>query len=445
MSTKPLQVNEVSAAYQAQASADDVPPGYKKTEVGVIPEDWEAVSLGNVFTFKNGLNKAKKFFGHGTPIVNYMDVYRQPGLVTGDLMGRVSLSPQEIKNFDVRKGDVFFTRTSETVEEVGIASVMLDEPIDTVFSGFVLRARPKNDILEDQYKKYCFTPPAVRRQITSRSSYTTRALTNGRLLSVVSIAVPGKTEQRAIAEALSDVDGLLAALDKLIAKKRAIKQAAMQQLLTGKTRLPGFSGPWETKRLGELGRIRGGSGFPTSHQGEAEGDYPFFKVSDMKNEGNETFMQIANNYISEAVRKRLGAIAFSAKSIVFAKIGAAIFLERKKILAKASCIDNNMAAFTIDDGFADYRFVHYVLLNTKLGDLVSTTALPSLSSSVLSSVEIRLPAIPEQTAIATVLSDMDAEIAALEARRDKVKQIKQGMMQQLLTGRVRLIKAEGAA
>lgn len=260
-----------------------------------------------------------------------------------------------------------------------------------------------------------------------------------KLVQAFEIFLPGLHEQRAIAEALSDVDGLIAALDKLIAKKRAIKQAAMQQLLTGKTRLPGFSGEWETKRLGEIGRFRGGNGFPTKYQGGAAGDYPFFKVSDMNNEGNETFMQVANNYISETVRKQLGATAFPANSIVFAKVGAAVFLERKKILAKPSCIDNNMAAFTLDNASTNHRFIHYVLLNMKLGDLVTTTALPSLSGRVLSAIEIRLPAVPEQTAISTVLSDMDAEIAALEARRDKTRAIKQGMMQQLLTGRIRLI------
>ena len=155
----------------------------------------------------------------------------------------------------------------------------------------------------------------------------------------------------------------------------------MQQLLTGKARLPGFSGEWEAKRLGELGRFRGGTGLPTAVRGVTSGDYPFFKVSDMNNDGNETFM----------------------------------------------------------------RFIHFVLLNTTLGDLVSTTALPSLSNSILSSIDCLLPPVDEQTAIATVLSDMDAEITALEVRRDKTRQIKQGMMQQLLTGRVRLVKPGAAA
>jgi type I restriction enzyme S subunit len=197
--------------------------------------------------------------------------------------------------------------------------------------------------------------------------------------------------------------------------------------------------PDRSVEAGDIGRFRGGSGFPAKYQRATSGDYPFFKVSDMNNEGNETFMQVANNYVSGAMRKQLGATAFSANSIVFAKVGAAVFLERKRILAQASCLDNNMAAFILDSDRADSRFVHYLLLNTKLGDLVSTTALPSLSGSVLSAVELALPPLNEQSAIATVLSDTDAEIAGLEARRDKTHALKQGMMQELLTGRIRLV------
>ena len=100
-----------------------LPIGYKQTVLGPIPNSWEAVLLGDLFVFKNGLNKAKSYFGSGTPIVNYMDVYERPGLRPDDLLGRVSLTPEEIRNFKVRRGDVFFTRTSETVEEIGVASV----------------------------------------------------------------------------------------------------------------------------------------------------------------------------------------------------------------------------------------------------------------------------------------------------------------------------------
>ena len=103
--------------------------GYKQTEVGIIPEDWNIVRLDDLFSFKNGLNKAKKFFGYGTPIVNYMDVYEHSGLFARDLHGRVDVTKQELDSFSVRRGDVFFTRTSETVEEIGIASVILDDSL----------------------------------------------------------------------------------------------------------------------------------------------------------------------------------------------------------------------------------------------------------------------------------------------------------------------------
>ena len=258
------------------------------------------------------------------------------------------------------------------------------------------------------------------------------------VISNLPIMLPGLQEQRAIAEVLSDVDGLLNALEALIAKKQAIKQATMQQLLTGKTRLPGFSGAWELGILANFGIFRSGSGFPLAFQGHQSGDYPFFKVSDLSGEGNQLFMNKANHYISEDVRKKLGAIRFESGSIVFAKIGAAIFLERKRLLSQESCLDNNMMAFTLTNDLACPRFFHYIFLRIELGKLVSATALPALSGRHIGAVSISIPPLSEQRVIAAVLSDMDAEIAALEERRDKTHAIKQGMMQQLLTGRVRL-------
>jgi type I restriction enzyme S subunit len=118
-----------------------------------------------------------------------------------------------------------------------MSSVILDDPSETVFSGFVLRGRPKNDILCDAFKAYCLRAPLVRNQIISKASYTTRALTNGRILSVVSISVPTKAEQISIAEVLLDMDEELAALELRRDKTRALKQAMMQELLTGRTRL----------------------------------------------------------------------------------------------------------------------------------------------------------------------------------------------------------------
>ncbi len=196
---------------------------------------------------------------------------------------------------------------------------------------------------------------------------------------------------------------------------------------------------WEVVDAGSIGRFRGGNGFPTVYQGISSGEYPFFKVSDMNNDGNEIFMEAANNYISEATRKKLGASVFLPQTIVFAKVGAAIFLERKKVLTKPSCMDNNMAGYAISGTRADPRYIHYFLLSFRLGNLVRTTALPSLSSSVLNEVKIPLPPTKaEQEAIAEALSDADALIESLEQLLAKKRHLKQGAMQQLLTGKKRL-------
>ena len=195
---------------------------------------------------------------------------------------------------------------------------------------------------------------------------------------------------------------------------------------------------WGCEYARDVGTFKGGAGFPLTAQGETSGEYPFFKVSDMNHAGNETFMTFANHHISESTRKRLGATAFPANSIVFAKVGAAVFLERKKILAQPSCVDNNMAAFVLNESRADFRYVHFLLLSKRLGALVATTALPALNGKQLGGMALALPHLEEQRAIAKALSDVDALLSGLDRLIAKKRDLKQAAMQQLLTGQTRL-------
>lgn len=195
---------------------------------------------------------------------------------------------------------------------------------------------------------------------------------------------------------------------------------------------------WDVQNLGTFGKFRGGNGFPLRYQGHVFGDYPFFKVSDMNNDGNALFMQNSNHWITEKVRKELGASAYPRGSIIFAKIGAAIFLERKKVLSRDSCIDNNVMAFVFSSPAADWRFFHYIFLTIELGKLVSATALPSLNGRDIAALTFGFPKAPEQRAIAAALSDADALIASLDALIAKKRDLKQAAMQQLLTGKTRL-------
>jgi len=392
----------------------DVPEGCRMSEVGVIPEDWDVIKMGDVFEFKNGLNKEKRYFGHGTPIVNYIDVYKNNALSAKDLTGKVTVTKTELKAYEVRKDDVFFTRTSETVDEIGITSVITDKLEKTVFSGFILRARPKNNWLDTRYKKYCFSSENVRKGITSKSSYTTRALTNGRLLSEVQIPLPPIAEQQAIASALSDVGALITALEQLITKKRNIKQGAMQQLLTGEKRLPGFGGGWEVKKLGEVLKVRHGKSQKSVNN--ENGLYPILAT------GGEI--------------GRADAFLYDKPSVL---------IGRKGTIDVPQYMETPF--WTIDTLFfteiSDNTNPKYIFYKFNLIDWYShneASGVPSMNASTIEKIELLFPpTIEEQQAIAQILSDMDTEIESLEQKRDKYKAIKQGMMQELLTGKTRLV------
>ena len=419
----------------------EVKLGYKQTTLGLLPDAWEAVLLGDLFVFKNGLNKAKRFFGTGTPIVNYMDVFERPWLKTEDLSGRVHVSPEEIKNFEAQMGDVFFTRTSETVEDVGIASVMLNEPCDTVFSGFVLRARPRDGRLDNHYKKYCFAPRQVRAQIVSNATYTTRALTNGRSLSAVWIAVPPNPEQRAIAEALSDADALIESLEQLLTKKRQLKKGAMQDLLIGKKRLPGFSEEWQTRQLGEV--INHCSSGATPYRGRPDyytgtvkwitsGELNYNVITDTIEHISEEAVQKTNLKIHPA-----GTFLMAITGLEAAGTRGACGIVGSPATTNQSC----MAIYPSIKLKTAFLYHYYVMRGNELAlQYCQGTKQQSYTAKLVRLLPIDLPpTIQEQAAIATILSDMDAEIAALEAKLSKARQIKQGMMQELLTGRIRLI------
>lgn len=194
---------------------------------------------------------------------------------------------------------------------------------------------------------------------------------------------------------------------------------------------------WKIDQLGNYGELRGGNVFPLSFQGNQSGDYPFIKVSDMNRDGNERVVNSANHWIDDDARKALGATVFLPGSIVFAKIGAAIFLERKRVLATESCIDNNMMAFTLKDHHSSRMFFYYVFLNLQLGKYTSTTALPSLSESQVARIIVPIPPPVEQRSIASVLSSMDELVGSIESLIAKKAAIRWTAMHQIFKGQVR--------
>ena len=400
-------------------------------------QPWLQCTLGDLGTFRKGSGIRKnEVLPYGIPCVRYGEIYTTHQSAIHRCHSFIDQSTAS-QSERLEYGDVIFAVSGETSEDIGKCSTFLGSYEAYVGSDtLVLRPRGVDPI----YLGYALNYGEVLRQkqmLGQGDAVVHLSLTN---LLKVKISLPTFPEQEAIGKQLAQVDADLDSIDKLIAKKRDIKQGAMQQLLTGKTRLPGFSEKWKEVMLGGIGTFSGGTGFPLRFQGNDLGDIPFYKVSDMNNQGNEIFMRKANNYVNRSQLQILGAKPFSAGSIVFAKVGAAVFLERKRMLTVESCLDNNMAGYTLQSLEEDPKFIYHWFQQFRLSDLVAATALPSINTKQLSKISCTLPsAIQEQTAIAEVLSDMDAEIDALVARREKTALIKTGMMQELLTGRTRLL------
>jgi len=268
---------------------------------------------------------------------------------------------------------------------------------------------------------------------------------NAGMLRLVSIPLPPLPEQQAIAAVLTDVDGLIAALDKLIAKKRAIKLATMQQLLTGKTRLPGFSGEWEMKKLGEVAEIIKGSGLSKG------------KLDPSGNNGCILYGELFTTYkqvIKHVVSRTNSIEGRLSKYGDVLMPGSTTTVGIDLAIASALLEDNVLLGGDIiilrkkDNSYNSEFLAHYLtqIKRHAIAELAQGITIIHMYGSNLINLELKLPStIEEQTTIATILSDMDAEIAALERRREKTSAIKQGMMQALLTGQVRLVNQEASA
>ena len=398
--------------------------GYKASELGMIPLDWDIVEFEEICQIRK--QKVNPLFQSGEFCVELEHLEPETGLLLGNTVTKPNSSIKTV----FQNGDVLFGKLRAYLRKYWLANQ--DGICSTEIWAFVATNKAINPFLFYVVQTEQFIKAA------SEAYGTHMPRSDWNVVKNYLLPLPPLPEQTAIATALSDTDALISSLQTLIAKKQAIKLSAMQNLLSGKIRLPEFAQrpdgspkttrqtelgcvpeDWEVVELGEIGYFQSGVGFPLYLQGKKDGEYPVFKVSDLNNIGNEKFMSLSNNYIDEDERKNIAGKIIPENAIIFAKIGAAIFLERKRINKYKSFIDNNMMAF-IPCSNLSAEFLYFCFLQIKLGDMVEITALPALSSSRLKLFKIAIPkSTTEQTAIAQLLSDMDAEIEALEGRLKK--------------------------
>ena len=204
-------------------------------------------------------------------------------------------------------------------------------------------------------------------------------------------------------------------------------------------RFPEFNGDLEEKKLDDVGSFKSGTGFTEAEQGGKSG-VPFFKVSDMNLEGNQKVMVSANNYVNDEQIARLNYKPINKKSVIFAKVGAAVFLERKRI-ADSFLIDNNMMAFTPTE---DIDFIRQWFDTVRLSKYAQVGALPSYNASDLKTIKINLPSLPEQTKIANFLAAVDTKIEQLSKKQALLGEYKKGLMQQIFSQATRFKADDGS-
>lgn len=398
-------------------------PGFKKTDVGVIPEDWGVRRLGELFE----VTSSKRVFqsewtSSGIPFYRARElaVLGEAGSVDNELfITRAMYEDFKTQHGVPQIGDMLVTG----VGTLGKTYVVNDYREFYFKDGNIIWFKV-NDAICPEFLRQLYLTAVVIKQIKDGSSGTTVGTYTISAAKKTIIPFPSRQEQNSISEALSAVDNLLSKLDQLIAKKRDLKKATMQQLLNGKTRLPGFSEGWDIKTIEELEqakllRLSRGKVISKKDIDRAPGDFPIYSSS-VKDDG------IFGTY---------GEYMFDEELITWSVDGGGHFFHRPRHKFSVTNVSGFMRV--------DTTKLHYRYLAAQLQHLHSRMifdyTLKAHPSVIRKAYTVPLPPFEEQVAIATAVTDMEAEIVALEERREKTRSLKLGMMQELLTGRLRLI------
>ncbi len=421
----------------------ELKPGYKETDLGPLPSDWTTAKLEEVGLVVNGLTYAPSDVrSYGTLVLRSSNIqndalaFEDNVFVDMEIPERIMVQPDDVL-ICVRNGSRIL---------IGKTALLDERTIGMAFGAFMAVFRSDHG----RYVNYLFRSHIMKRQIDEHLGATINQITNKSLKSFQIPVPPTDDEIDAIATALSDVDALLDGLDRLTAKKRDLKQAAMQQLLTGKTRLPGFEGEWEVRALSDVCWFQEGPGV-RNYQFTNSG-VKLFNGTNI--EDGRIDLDKTNRFISE--KEAYGWYSHflaDAGDIVIACSGVTIekFEQKVSVIEEAHlpiCMNTSTMRFKVLSAKLHNQFLLQFLRSSQfkqqIGGSATGSAQLNFGPSHVQKVFIDLPILEEQTAIATVLSDMDAEIAAVEQRRNKTKNIKQAMMQELLTGKTRLVTPGGS-
>lgn len=415
-------------------------PGYNQTEIGVIPEDWDIGTLKEAFP---RLNAGVSVNSDERAVSDYY-VLKTSAVRNGKVNTReakpVVVSDYPRLKCPVKKGSIIISRMN-TPAMVGECGYSATDATDTFLPDRLWQVEPSSPDYDFRWLNYLLNTQRYSAAIRATATGTSNSMKNIAKDQLLEIAVPKppRPEQERIAEALSDIDELIASLEKLIAKKKAIMQGTMQELLTGKRRLPRFTGKWTSHTLGELGFFTKGSGI--GRKDSNSGSISAVRYGELYTKHNvfvkQYYSHISKEVASKALRVFYGDVLFAASG------------ETKEEIGKCAAIIDNNPVFAGGDILVfrptcrlDPVFMG-LLLNTpqvcaQRAEKGQGDAIVHIHADALESITIMLPPYEEQKVIARIIMDMDYEICSLDQCLKKGLKTKEGMMRQLLTGETRI-------
>lgn len=410
----------------------DVRGEYKITELGEIPKEWSISSIEAVADSVDYRGKTPQKVDKGIILVTAKNI--QSGYI--DYEVSKEYIQDEAYDFVMSRGkpqigDVLFTT------EAPLGNVANVDRENIALAQRVIKFRGKQDVLDNYYLKYYMLGEKFQTDIFNEATGSTVLGIKGSRLKKIKVILPPLKEQKKIADILSTVDEQIENVDHLIEKTKELKKGLMQQLLTKgightefkETEVGIIPKDWKVKKLGECVEIRSGNS-PSNFEFEEEAQYPFYKVDDM-NYTNK-FLEQAKVYFNSSRYELM-----PKGMIVFPKRGASIFTNKVAILSQNGYFDTNIMGLICNDKINN-EYLFYQIKYIELQQFADTTAVPQINNKHINPLLVPLPSIKEQIKIVEVLSSIDNQINMQEKKKDKLLKLKNGLMQQLLTGKIRV-------
>lgn len=361
-------------------------------------------------------------------------VLRSSNIKNGEIVDadNVFVTPAKATSENVKPGDIIVVVRNGSRSLIGKHARVKCEKPNTVIGAFMAGMHTEHSL----FVNALLDTPKFGEEIEKNMGATINQIT-GTMFSEMEFIIPDELEQDIIGEFFQTIDSLLSIHQHKLDKLKNLKKAYLSEMFPAggervpKRRFPGFEGEWEQMLLGKIGKAQSGIGFPDSEQGGKVG-IPFYKVSDMNNNGNEHEMVFANNYVTlEQMSQRGWKAIHDVPAIFFAKVGAAVLLNRKRLCRVPFLMDNNTMAFSLDTSKVDTNFAKTMFEIVDLTSLVQIGALPSYNTRDVESISVLVPATKEQKQIGDFFHKLDNSISLQQQKLDKLNDLKKAYLNEL--------------